>query len=369
MSHERYMRHALALAKRGAGWVNPNPQVGCVLVKDGRIIAEGWHHNFGNLHAERDALSRCTESPAGATAYVTLEPCCHTGKQPPCTNALIEAGISQVVVGAADSNPLVAGKGVSQLRDAGITVLEGVLSAECEELNRAWLHYITTGRPFVTMKYAMTLDGKIACHTGSSKWVTGSAARARVHEDRAKAAGILVGVGTVLADDPLLTARVPGAETHSPTRIVADSHLRTPLESQLVKTAAQVPVTIACCEGASAARKSALEAAGCTVVELPAENGRVSIDALLSHLGGHGIDSLIAEGGAELHGSLLDGGFVNRVQAYVAPKLVGGAGSPTPVAGTGRLLMDEALALESVRTVQLGNDFLVEGEVTPCSPA
>ncbi|MGN0037905.1 MAG: bifunctional diaminohydroxyphosphoribosylaminopyrimidine deaminase/5-amino-6-(5-phosphoribosylamino)uracil reductase RibD [Coriobacteriales bacterium] len=365
MDHEPLMRRALALAAKGAGWAAPNPQVGAVIVRDGSIIAEGWHTAYGELHAEREALADCArrgEDPTGATVYVTLEPCCHTGKQPPCTEALIAAGISRVVMGAPDPNPLVAGKGIAQLRQAGIEVVEGVLVDECRELNRAWLHYIQTGLPYVTMKYAMTLDGKIASCTGDSKWVTGPQARKRVHEDRAKAAAIMVGVGTVLADDPLLTARPQGvANPHQPARFVLDAQLRTPADSQLALTAFEVPTYILCEPDAPASRREALRDAGCKIWTMPASEGRIDLRELLRTMGEKGFQDVTVEGGGQLHGSLLATGMVKRVQAYVAPKVIGGKAAPSPVEGAGIPAMELALPLQGVSVTPLGEDLLIEG--------
>ena len=222
-----YMQLALALARKGCGWVAPNPMVGAVIVKDGEIIGQGWHEKCGQPHAERNALASCTKSPRGATMYVTLEPCCHTGRQPPCTDAILEAGIRRVVVGSGDPNPLVAGKGIQILRAHGIEVTENVLREECQRLNEVFFHYIRTKRPFVVMKYAMTLDGKIAAYTGASKWITGEKARNHVQEQRHRYSAIMAGVGTVLADDPLLTCRINGGK--NPIRIICDTNLRTPL--------------------------------------------------------------------------------------------------------------------------------------------
>ena len=232
MTDTDYMRMALELAKRGMGRTSPNPMVGAVIVRDGQVIGQGWHARCGDLHAERSALKNCTEDPAGATMYVTLEPCCHQGRQPPCTEAVLAAGIARVVVGSDDPNPLVAGKGIGILRRAGVTVETGVLKEACDDLNRVFFHYIRTGRPYVVMKYAMTLDGKIATRTGASRWITGEAARRRVHEDRHRYSAIMAGVGTVLADDPLLTCRMEGGR--NPIRVICDTHLRTPLTSRIV---------------------------------------------------------------------------------------------------------------------------------------
>lgn len=374
--HERYMVRALELAARGAGWTSPNPQVGAVIVKDGRIIGEGWHTAYGKLHAEREALAHCTEDPRGATIYVTLEPCCHWGKTPPCTEAIIEAGIARVVVGAPDPNPLVAGKGFEVLREAGIEVVEGVLLDECRAINEVFFHYIQSGLPLVIAKYAMTLDGKIATRTGASRWITSEAARKKVHEDRHRYAAIMVGIGTVLADDPELTSRIPDQETKNPLRVVVDSSARTPLTSKLVQTAREIPTLIAVAAQAPAERIVSLEEAGCEVFVSPAngtvqsaEHNRVDLPALLAYLGKEkAIDSVIVEGGATLLWSFFSQGLVDRVQTYIAPKIFGGAGAPSPVQGLGVETPAGAIQCSTPTITQLGQDILLECEVQKCLP-
>ena len=239
------MRRAIELAKKGGGYVHPNPLVGCVVVKDDEIIAEGYHEKYGEFHAERNALTRCQSETKGASLYVTLEPCCHYGKTPPCTEIIIEKGIKKVFVGILDPNPLVAGKGVKILQDAGIEVEVGLCADEIHELNKVFLKYITTKRPYVIMKTAMTLDGKIAAFTGDSRWVTNEESRKMVHQLRGEMAGVIVGIGTVLADDPMLNVRLDGNH-HQPVRIVVDSNLRIPIDSQLVKTAKKYRTIVAC---------------------------------------------------------------------------------------------------------------------------
>ena len=360
MSDVNYMHMALDLARRGAGWVNPNPMVGCIIVRDSRVIGQGYHERYGQAHAERNALASCAEDPRGATMYVTLEPCCHTGHQPPCTQAIIDAGVARVVVGSADPNPLVAGKGVATLRAAGIRVDEHVAASACDRLNEAFFRYITSGLPFVTLKYAMTLDGKVATRTGASKWVTGESARARTRSDRGRASAIMVGVGTVLADDPLLTCRTPGA--HEPVHVICDSHLRTPLASQVVATAREVPTLIACADDPQG-RTGALEQAGVAVVRVPGADGRVDLAALMRELARRELSSVLAEGGPTLAAGLLEAGLVQRVQAYVAPRLFGGAGAPSPIAGVGVTKPEHAYELGSPTVRRFGDDLLVEADV------
>ncbi len=359
---EKYMRQAIALALKGTGRVNPNPLVGAVIVKDGRVIGEGYHQQYGCPHAERNALASCTESATGATIYVTLEPCCHHGKNPPCTEALIQAGIKRVVVGSADPNPLVAGKGIAQLKAAGIQVEEGFLQAECDAINFIFFHYITTKQPYLALKYAMTADGKIACHTGASRWITGEAARHHVHELRNKYAAIMVGTGTVLADDPELTCRIENG--NNPVRIICDTQLRTPLSAKLVVTAKEVPtIIVTCCQEES--RHKLYQEAGCQVWVLPAKNGVVDVQALMQRLGQEKIDSVLVEGGGQLNWSLLQAGLVQRVYTYIAPKLFGGETAKSPVGGIGVDNPQQAFQMRVVATQQLGEDFLLEQEILP----
>ena len=360
MNDMDYMRLALDLAAKGRGWTNPNPMVGAVIVKDGRVIGEGYHHRCGGLHAEREAFANCTESPAGATLYVTLEPCCHHGRQPPCTDAILEAGIRRVVVGSWDPNPLVAGKGLAFLRAHGVEVEIGVLQAECDALNDVFFHYIRTKRPYVVMKYAMTLDGKIATRTGASRWITGEEARQQVHRDRHRYAAIMAGVGTVLTDDPLLTCRMEGGR--NPVRVICDTHLRTPLDSQLVRSARKVPTILAVGEAAPA-QATPYRDAGCQVWTLPERDGHVDLSVLMERLGATEIDSVLLEGGGTLNWAALESGIVQRVQAYIAPKLFGGKDAKSPVAGLGVELPAQAVKLKNTTVTQIGEDFLLEGEV------
>ena len=360
MNDADYMGLALELARRGMGWTSPNPMVGAVLVKGGEIIGQGWHTRYGELHAEREALKNCIGSPAGATLYVTLEPCCHQGRQPPCTQAILDAGIQRVVVGSDDPNPLVAGKGLEMLREHGIQVETGVCKEACDALNQVFFHFITTRRPYVVLKYAMTMDGKIATRTGASQWITGEAARKRVHEDRHRYRAILAGVGTVLADDPLLTCRMEGGR--NPIRVICDTQLRTPLESQIVRTAHEVPTILAtACPDED--RRASYEAAGCRVWVLPKKDGHVDLTALMDRLGVENIDSVLLEGGGTLNWSALEQGIVQKVQAYIAPKLFGGEAAKSPVEGLGVETPDQAVRLKNTTITPLGDDFLLESEV------
>ena len=362
---EEYMRRALELARKGEGHTSPNPMVGCVVVKDGRIISEGYHEKYGEFHAERNALTRCTEDTAGADLYVTLEPCCHQGKTPPCTDIIIEKKIARVFVGSMDSNPLVAGKGVQILRDHGIYVETGILDAECRKLNEVFYHYIATKTPFVVMKYAMTLDGKIACATGDSKWVTGEIARTQVHRMRGRYRGIMVGIGTVLADDPMLNCRVEGGV--DPVRIICDSNLHIPTESQIVKTASDIETIVACSQEALESERKQekirrLKEAGIQIIGTEGAHG-VNLVELMKKLGGQNIDSILLEGGGTLNASALEDGIVNKVYAYIAGKLIGGMDARSPVEGMGIDRMADAITLQNMKIEKLGDDFCIVGYV------
>ncbi len=361
MLREKFMAEALSLAKKGMGFTSPNPMVGAVIVRDGEIIGCGYHRKCGELHAERNAFADCDSrgvSCKGADMYVTLEPCCHYGRTPPCTDAVIEHGISRVFIGSSDPNPLVSGKGAAILREHGIEVYEGILKDECDALNEIFFHYITSGLPFVTMKYAMTADGKIACFTGDSKWITGEGARLNVQRDRLKHSAIMVGVGTVLADDPMLTCRLKNGR--NPVRIVCDTNLRTPPESNIVRTAAEIPTIIAYCRGDG----GEYEKHGCQTVRLPEKDGHVDLRKLVEFLGRERhIDSILLEGGGELNYSALSAGIVNKVQTYVAPKIFGGRDAKSPVAGAGVPHPGDAFMLADRKITLFGDDILIESMV------
>ena len=360
MTDREFMKRALKLAEKGVGHTAPNPMVGAVIVKDGRIIGEGYHERCGSLHAERNALKHCTESPEGATIYVTLEPCCHHGKQPPCVDALIEAGIGKVVVGSPDPNPLVAGKGIRILREHGIEVVEGVLREECDALNEVFLHYITNHRPFVAAKYAMSLDGKIAAYTGASRWISGEASRRHAHTLRNRYAAILVGVGTVLADDPMLNCRIEGGK--DPVRVICDSGLRTPADSRVVATAGEIPTILATCVEDPDRQAPYLEK-GCQVLCCSEKSGHVDLEDLLEKLGRQEIDSVLVEGGSRIHWSMMEAGLVQRVYTYIAPKVIGGREAPSPVGGRGFPEPDLGPPLKIREIRRIGEDILVESEV------
>lgn len=374
MAEEQFMKRAIELAKQGVGWTAPNPLVGAVVVKNGRVIGEGYHRKYGELHAERNALAACTEDPAGATLYVTLEPCCHYGKTPPCTEIIIEKKIARVVIGSRDPNPKVAGKGARILREHGINVVEDYMREACDALNPVFFHYITTKTPYVVLKFAMTLDGKIATRTGASKWITGEAARNHVHQLRGRYAGILAGIGTVLADDPMLNCRIDGA--HQPLRIILDSHLRIPMGSRLVRSAKEYPLLIVCNESTrdreeGTNRIQKLEEAGAKVWTLPEKNGHPDLNVLMQRLGEEKIDSVLIEGGGTVNEAVLKAHIVHHVYAYIAPKIFGGEDAKTPVEGSGIRLPQECAKLRLAKITVLLNDMLLEYDVegeTECSP-
>lgn len=360
MTDTEYMKIALELAKKGCGKTSPNPMVGAVIVKNGEIIGKGYHEKYGELHAERNAFADCTASPEGGTIYVTLEPCCHYGKTPPCTEAILENKIARVVIGSVDPNPLVGGKGIKILREHGIAVESGILKDECDRLNRVFFHYISCGTPYVVLKYAMTMDGKIATYTGASKWITGENARKRVHLDRNRYSAVMVGVNTVLKDDPQLTCRIDGGK--NPIRIVCDTGLRTPLNSELAKTAAEIRTVIAtACEDKE--KRKAYTDLGFELLTVPVKDKHVDLKALMLKLGEMKIDSVFIEGGGELNWSALRAGIVNHVQCYIAPKIFGGINAKAPVGGMGVDIPGEAFRLKDTEITELDGDFLLEGEV------
>ncbi len=409
---EDYMRQVLELARQGEGRVSPNPMVGCVVVKDGKVIASGYHEQYGGYHAERNALLNCKENTEGAELYVNLEPCCHYGKTLPCTEIIIEKNIRKVYIGCLDSNPKVAGKGVQILREHGILVETGILEQECRACNEVFFHFMEQRMPFLAMKYAMTLDGKIACETGDSKWVTGEGARAYVHRLRNRYRGIMAGIGTVLADDPLLNCRIEGGR--DPIRIICDSKLRVPLDSQIVQTSSQIETIVAwnpeeagrwrAGQGPGTPKPGQEEAEGMPLwekvkqlgrhgvilLEIPTwaqqggaakegqpvglqgnlpicrpaaqrDQGQLSLPGLFRQLAERGIDSILLEGGGALNASALQEGLVQRVYAFIAPKLVAGAKAKSPVEGRGIPRMADAVRLTDVEITRFGEDLCMAG--------
>jgi diaminohydroxyphosphoribosylaminopyrimidine deaminase/5-amino-6-(5-phosphoribosylamino)uracil reductase len=377
-----YMRIALELARQGEGKVSPNPMVGCVVVKDGVVIAKGYHEMYGGYHAERNALLQCKEESKGAELYVTLEPCCHYGKTPPCTEIILEKKIKKVYVGCLDSNPQVAGKGVKILQEHGVEVEVGILEEECKILNEVFFYYMEQKLPFVAMKYAMTLDGKIACETGDSKWVTGVESRHYVQCLRNRYRGIMAGIGTVLADDPMLNCRIK--EGRDPVRIICDTRLRIPTDSKIVQTAKDVQTIIAwngqaakefyhkCEEKQEMPRaletvRQYLQEREIILLEIPLKPScctpQLDLKQLFFQLGERGIDSILLEGGGTLNASALQEGLVQRVYAFVAPKLVAGANAKSPVEGLGIPKMEDAVALQGIEVSKFGEDICITGRI------
>lgn len=351
------MHHAIELAKNGIGFVNPNPLVGAVIVKNGEIIGEGYHAKYGQLHAERNAFANCNQSAEGADLYVTLEPCCHYGKTPPCTEAIIENKIKRVFIGSSDPNPMVAGKGVKILRDHGIEVFENILKKECDSLNDIFFYYITNKTPFVIMKYAMTADGKIATVTGDSKWITCEKSREYVHFIRKRVSAIMVGIGTVLADNPMLDCRIENPS--NPVRIVCDSNLKIPVDCNIVRTADKIPTYIACISD-DCDKISMLEKNGVKIIKTSPDNGHVNLTELMQILGSMKIDSVLLEGGAELNFSALKSGIVSQIYAFTAPQIFGGNCAKSPVGGDGFELVKDCIKLNKPEIEIIGDDILLK---------
>ena len=358
---EQMMARAISLARNGLGRTSPNPLVGAVIVRDGRIVAEGWHRKAGTPHAEIHALNMAGELARGATVYVSLEPCAHYGRTGPCARALVEAGVSRVVVAMTDPNPKVAGKGIAILQEAGIEVTTGVLEQEARQLNEVFLKWMTTGLPFVALKTAMTLDGKIATAAGQSQWITNEASRYETHRLRDIYDGILVGINTALADNPSLTTRLKEYPGRNPVRIVVDSRARLPLTAKLVTDGAARTI-VAVTEQAPAERVEALRSAGVEIIVAGSSN-HVDMQSLMEQLGAMKISSVLVEGGGSVNFSLLQAGLVDRVYAFIAPKLVGGRDALTPVEGEGFQELDRAVELENIQLRQLGSDVLLTGIV------
>ncbi len=377
-----WMRRALELAERGRGFVEPNPLVGAVLVRDNKIVGEGLHQRFGEVHAEINALGMAGDKARGATLYVTLEPCCHHGKTPPCTDALIRARVGHVVAAMLDPFPQVAGKGVELLRAAGITVETGLCEPEARSLNAPYLKLLATGKPYVHAKWAMSLDGKMATRTGDSRWISNEASRKRVHELRGRMDAVIVGIGTVLADDPLLTARPPGPRTAC--RVILDSRGRLPLSSQLVATARSVP-TMVVTTTAAGERVEALRSAGCEVLTLPTVRAgsvsdgpalpqeaapsltlpaRTAIDSLLTELGRRRWTNVLVEGGSAVLGSFCDAGAIDEVHVFIAPRLIGGSTALSPVGGVGCGAMAQVLSLTDCEIEIIEGDCYLHGKAS-----
>lgn len=359
----QYMRRAMELAEKSAGYTNPNPLVGAVIVKGGRIIGEGCHKVYGGPHAEIEAFMHAAEDVAGAVMFVTLEPCSHFGKTPPCARAIIEKKIAKVVIGMEDPNPLVAGKGLKCLKDHGIEVVTGVLEREVRKMNEIYIKYITEGRPFCILKTAMTLDGKTATHTGDSRWISNELSRQFVHGLRHRVSGIMTGIGTVLTDDPELTTRLKDSTGKDPVRVIVDSTARIPLESKVLNVNSKAGTILAVTENADKDKLNAIRQKGAEVIINPQKDGHVDLQHLFGKLGAMQIDSILAEGGSALNHSLLREGLADKVLTFIAPKIVGGSAAKTPVGGAGIEWMRDAIVLEEVEIRSFGGDILVEGYV------
>lgn len=361
--HERFMRRALELAERGAGRVNPNPLVGAVVVKDGKIVGEGFHERFGGPHAEVVALEAAGGEASGADLYVTLEPCAHWGKTPPCVERIISAGVRRVFAAVRDPNPLVDGKGLAKLREAGLEVVEGLLEKEARKLNEPFFKFITTGRPFVVLKMALSLDGKAATRSGDSRWISNERSRELVHRLRNRYAAVLVGINTVLKDDPQLTVRLPGGR--DPWRIVLDSRGRIPLEARVLNLASPAPTVIATTELMPQEKEAALKRKGARVWRLRARDGRVDLEELLRKLGEEGLDSLLVEGGPTVAAGFLEWGsppgLVDKVVFFIAPRIIAGREAPSAIGGRGVAELAEAWKLRDISVRMLDGDLVYEG--------
>ena len=358
---ERHLQRAVELAAEARGHTSPNPLVGAVVVKNGRTIGEGYHHSAGEPHAEREALAACDEDPAGATMYVSLEPCCHHGRTPPCTDAILEAGIARVVVASDDPTGKANGRGLGILRDEGVDVemVDGRVAEAARLLNQPFRKHAKTGRPLVVWKAATTLDGKVATGRGDSKWITGDASRARAHRWRAESDAVACGIGTALADDPLLTARVEGV-ARQPRRVIFDAEARLPLTSNLVRTAREVPVTVVCSRAASRTATEALEANGVEVVRVRGDNEAARVTSALQELGAREVQSLLLEGGPHLAGAFFDAAELDEARVFVAPLLAGGSRSRAALEGQGVELIGEAPRALSQTVEVIDDDVLIE---------
>lgn len=358
---QRWMARALALAERGRGLCTPNPMVGALVVTDGRVVGQGFHSRAGGPHAEVEALSDAGERARGATLYVTLEPCNHQGRTPPCVDAILRAGIRRVVVAVGDPNPRVRGGGARALQEAGIEVIHGCLEEQARACNRVFLAAMERLRPHVTLKCAMTLDGKIAAYDRSARWITGEAARLEAHRLRSESDAVMVGIGTVLTDDPALTVRVDPPWPREPLRVVVDSRARLPLTARLIEAGSPARVIVAVAGEAPAERVARLEAQGVTVLSCKSRDDRVDLSDLCGRLFALDVTAVLLEGGSELNWAFIEAGLVDRVAIFIAPLLIGGAQAPTAVGGRG-FRLPEALRLQQLTARAVGPDWLVEAD-------
>ncbi|MCF7890449.1 bifunctional diaminohydroxyphosphoribosylaminopyrimidine deaminase/5-amino-6-(5-phosphoribosylamino)uracil reductase RibD [Candidatus Bipolaricaulota bacterium] len=358
-TRRNYMGRALSLAKRGGGFVNPNPQVGAVIVKDGEIVGEGYHEKFGGPHAEVNAIEDAGDSVRDATLYVTLEPCAHYGKTPPCTEKIIESGLQKVQVAIEDPNPRVAGKGIKRLREEGVGVSLGLMEEEARKINEIYFHYVRTDRPFVLLKLAMTLDGKIATRTGDARWISSESSRELVHELRARYSAVGVGVNTVIADDPRLNVR--DAEGPDGSRFVFDSEGRTPADSRILTLSSSAPTVLVAGQDVPDDRVEKFESCGAKVWQIPTDGRGLDLDLLLERMGERGYDSLLVEGGAEIAWSFLDRDLVDKIRFFYSPKIVGGREAVPAVGGEGRAQVKDGLSVEDLTVERIGEDVSFVG--------
>ncbi|MTI48237.1 bifunctional diaminohydroxyphosphoribosylaminopyrimidine deaminase/5-amino-6-(5-phosphoribosylamino)uracil reductase RibD [Sporosalibacterium faouarense] len=359
----KFMERAIDLATRGSGYTNPNPLVGAVIVKNNKVIGEGYHKYYGGSHAEINAFNNSTEQVEGATMYVTLEPCSHYGKTPPCVKAIVDKGIRKVVIGMEDPNPVVAGRGIKFLKENDIEVVSEVMVDEVKKLNEIFIKYITTRKPFCILKTAMTLDGKIATITGDSKWITNKNSRKYVHEIRHRVSGIMVGIGTVLKDDPMLTTRFIQTEARNPIRIIVDSKCRIPLDSKVLNINSNSKTIVATTKQADNKKIEKIKERGAEVLVVPMKDRRVDLNSLIGTLGEKGIDSVLIEGGSTLSSSAINEDIVDKYMSFIAPKIIGGKNAKTPVAGKGCSVMKDAIILKDLNIKRFGDDLMIEGYI------
>ncbi|MFH1084042.1 MAG: bifunctional diaminohydroxyphosphoribosylaminopyrimidine deaminase/5-amino-6-(5-phosphoribosylamino)uracil reductase RibD [Pseudomonadota bacterium] len=357
----KFMRLALQDARKGLGRTSPNPAVGAVITRKGEVIAKGYHRRAGLPHAEVEALSRLGNSFPGDTLYVTLEPCNHVGRTPPCTQAILKSGIRRVVVGMKDPNPMVAGMGCEFLRERGVEVLTGVLESECQKLNEDFLKFVTSKRPFIIAKSALTMDGWIATSSGQSKWVTNDKSREFVHRLRDRIDAVMVGIGTILADDPSLTTRLKRGKGRDPLRIVVDTHMRTPINAKVVKHNSSADTLIVTSERAAFENQHRFQAKGVSTLTCPTRAGRIDLAALMARLGEMSVMSLLVEGGASIIGTLLREKLIDKFYIFKAPKLLGGDDGIPMATGPGAKRMDESLILKEIKVRRFGDDILIRG--------
>ncbi len=360
---ENYMRRALELAKGGWGRTNPNPLVGAVIVRDGEIIAEGCHEKLGGAHAEVAAFRNAKGEVGGGTLYVNLEPCSHYGRTPPCAEAIIKAGIRKVVIAMEDPNPKVCGRGISMLRNAGIETVVGVLEKEARRLNEIFIKYVTEKKPFVIMKTAMTLDGKIASVTGDSRWISGESSREQVHVIRDRVSAIMVGINTVLTDNPSLTTRLDSKSGNDPVRIIVDSRGKIPVDSRVINSGSAAGVILATTSAIGCEKEKILTDRGVRILKLDGAQGHVDLSRLMEELHREEMDSVLLEGGGSLNAAALNSEIVDKVMVFIAPKIIGGRDAKTPVEGEGIQFMKDALELRDISISRFDEDILIEGYV------